>query len=152
MIIDTSELGAEQRAFEGVEPESIWAMDDEGVRPVSPLKYQVTARLVGERLVVRGRLDARVEFLCGRCGEGFGQDVADPRFCRDYELSEPGQSVDLTPDMREAIILSFPTYPLCDEGCRGVCPGCGANRNRGSCSCRDVGGPGWSMLDGLTLK
>jgi uncharacterized protein len=25
--------------------------------------------------------------------------------------------------------------PLCDEGCRGLCPGCGGNRNRGECDC-----------------
>jgi uncharacterized protein len=25
--------------------------------------------------------------------------------------------------------------PLCDEDCRGLCPGCGGNRNRGECGC-----------------
>lgn len=35
----------------------------------------------------------------------------------------------------EQIQLSIPMKPLCEEGCLGLCPQCGKNRNRESCSC-----------------
>lgn len=42
----------------------------------------------------------------------------------------------------EQIQLSIPMKPLCDEQCLGLCPQCGANRNREQCSCE------MSMTDG----
>ena len=35
----------------------------------------------------------------------------------------------------EQVQLSIPMKPLCDDKCLGLCPQCGANRNRESCSC-----------------
>jgi uncharacterized protein len=35
----------------------------------------------------------------------------------------------------EQIQLSIPMKPLCQENCLGLCPQCGANRNRESCAC-----------------
>jgi uncharacterized protein len=48
-----------------------------------------------------------------------------------------GDEVDLAPLLREAMILSLPTVPLCSDECRGLCPHCGANRNVGRCGCHD---------------
>lgn len=152
MWIDTADLGDDAHDYEGEEPTSALDMGDRLVAPCSALRYRLTARVADGRLVVQGRLATTVEFACSRCGEPFRTNIADPAFSRVYELEKTGQSVDLTPDMREAMLLAFPTYPLCDEGCRGVCPGCGANRNRATCACRRTDGHGWSMLDGLKLE
>jgi uncharacterized protein len=46
-----------------------------------------------------------------------------------------GDEVDLTPLVYEQAILALPTRPLCREGCEGLCPRCGANRNQGACGC-----------------
>ena len=35
----------------------------------------------------------------------------------------------------EQIQLSIPMKPLCSDNCLGLCPQCGANRNRETCSC-----------------
>ena len=43
--------------------------------------------------------------------------------------------VDLTPVVREQIILALPTRPLCSEQCKGLCPQCGGNLNTNPCSC-----------------
>jgi uncharacterized protein len=37
----------------------------------------------------------------------------------------------------EQIQLTVPMKPLCTESCRGLCPSCGANRNRATCSCNE---------------
>jgi len=45
------------------------------------------------------------------------------------------RSVSLRELALEQIQLSIPMKPLCDENCLGLCPQCGANRNRESCKC-----------------
>lgn len=37
-----------------------------------------------------------------------------------YEVDEKSPEVDLTEDLRESIILTLPTYPVCDEACPGI--------------------------------
>jgi uncharacterized metal-binding protein YceD (DUF177 family) len=61
--------------------------------------------------------------------------------------------VDLTPDMRESIILRFPGYPICDEACQGRCPKCGHNLNTEQCSCEpEPVDDRWGSLDQLEMK
>jgi uncharacterized protein len=46
-----------------------------------------------------------------------------------------GDEIDLTPLVREQIILTLPTRPLCREDCKGLCANCGANLNTQACRC-----------------
>jgi uncharacterized protein len=46
-----------------------------------------------------------------------------------------GEAVDLEPLLRERLILAVPFAPLCREGCKGLCPTCGTDRNQASCGC-----------------
>jgi uncharacterized metal-binding protein YceD (DUF177 family) len=47
----------------------------------------------------------------------------------------------------EQIQLFIPMKPLCDQNCLGLCPQCGVNRNRESCSCEiSVVGERWGAL------
>ncbi|MSQ40664.1 MAG: DUF177 domain-containing protein [Dehalococcoidia bacterium] len=36
---------------------------------------------------------------------------------------------------RQYLLTSLPMQPLCREGCLGLCPRCGADRNRAACTC-----------------
>ena len=45
------------------------------------------------------------------------------------------RSISLRDLALEQIQLSIPMKPLCEEGCLGLCPQCGKNRNRESCNC-----------------
>jgi uncharacterized protein len=50
----------------------------------------------------------------------------------------------------EQIQLAIPMKPLCDEKCLGLCPKCGANRSRESCSCEEsLADPRWDSLKGI---
>lgn len=60
-----------------------------------------------------------------------------------------GDEVDLEPLVRDAVLLGLPPAPLCKEGCRGLCPQCGANRNLDACSCDEPTDPRWAALDAL---
>jgi uncharacterized protein len=37
----------------------------------------------------------------------------------------------------QEILLHMPMKVLCDENCKGICNRCGANLNRGTCSCKE---------------
>jgi len=57
--------------------------------------------------------------------------------------------VDLEPLARDAVLLGLPLAPLCSEGCRGLCPTCGANLNLEPCACEAPSDPRWAALDAL---
>lgn len=46
-----------------------------------------------------------------------------------------GTVLDLTDSLRDSILLSFPSVVLCDDNCKGICPKCGKNLNKGECDC-----------------
>jgi uncharacterized protein len=43
--------------------------------------------------------------------------------------------IDLNELLREQFYLALPMKPLCQEGCKGLCPHCGTNLNAGACAC-----------------
>ena len=47
-----------------------------------------------------------------------------------------GNEIDLSIGIREAIILSLPIAPLCEDNCPGLCPICGKNLKLDRCNCR----------------
>ena len=48
-----------------------------------------------------------------------------------------GDCLDLSELVRQMLILAVPPRSLCRPDCQGLCPHCGADRNRQSCSCAD---------------
>lgn len=106
----------------------------------------------GARL--EGRLTGRAELRCSRCLEPVFLDidrpveltlVAEPfdEFASDgpdaddsLYLAEGGRA-DLEAIAREQVYLSLPLKPVCGEDCQGLCPTCGANRNRVECGCSE---------------
>jgi len=64
-----------------------------------------------------------------------GTEVADD----DLGLAEySGDEIDLGQMMREQFYLALPMKPLCRPDCKGLCPVCGKNRNRETCSCEST--------------
>jgi uncharacterized protein len=45
------------------------------------------------------------------------------------------QEIDLSVDLRDALMLSLPLKSLCRDDCRGLCPNCGQDLNEGPCTC-----------------
>lgn len=64
-----------------------------------------------------------------------------------------GEEIDLSPLVREQMILALPTRPLCDPECRGLCPQCGVSRNEGECGCvADAGDPRLAVFRRLKMS
>lgn len=121
-------------------------------RMVSTLDVDVTYYRAGDDLFFEGRCLATVEGTCARCLETFTAPLTAPfefvltrgdavpakqeLHTEDLSLSfYTGDEVDLAPLVGEQAILALPTRAVCREDCRGLCPGCGANRNTDPCSC-----------------
>ena len=51
------------------------------------------------------------------------------------------------------MLLSLPAYPVCQEGCKGLCSVCGNNLNERECGCdRKVPDPRWAGLAKVKLQ
>jgi uncharacterized protein len=149
--IEIPKLNPDGEWFEGEVPVSSLEVAGGNVRLEQPIRYRMWAQSVSGRLVVKGAwtLDLRLE--CGRCADFFSTTLGDSSFLRDYEISGGVETVDVTPDIREDVLLALPAYPVCGEACRGLCPTCGKNLNGGPCGCPPSGGVHWGGLDGLKL-
>ncbi|MBI3616200.1 MAG: DUF177 domain-containing protein [Candidatus Omnitrophica bacterium] len=73
------------------------------------------------------------EMVCDRCLETFVQPYG-RQFDFGYSVKDE-LVLDITDDVRQEILLSYPVKFLCREGCEGLCPRCGKNLNVGPCSC-----------------
>lgn len=134
----------------------------------APLEVHVSFYRAELDLFFGGRLRGVAMATCARCLARFPLEVAtefsivlipETRLTGEIELGAAdltesfysGTEVDLTPLVYEQVLLALPTRPLCDEGCRGLCPQCGVNRNSGQCSCTaETGDPRLAVL--RTLK
>jgi uncharacterized protein len=62
-----------------------------------------------------------------------------------------GDEIDLEPLLREQLILAVPFAPLCSEGCKGLCPRCGADLNHETCTCEPIIDPRLAGLKDIKL-
>lgn len=133
--------------LEGEDSVAILDIEDEGAVFQTPISYNVFAQHLGAALLVQGRVWTIVTLRCSRCLKHFEQPLCADEFVVHRELTGE-EEVDLTPEVREDILLQLPAYAVCSEQCRGLCPVCGQNLNQRVCKCnRTVENPVWAALD-----
>ena len=100
--------------------------DDELVRARLPLRYDLAAHQAGHDVLVSGRLEMALDCECARCLKPFRFRLKIADWLLHLPLEGPEKAavkddaVDLTPYLREAILLEFPQHPLCDSNCVGL--------------------------------
>jgi len=118
---------------ERFDPQEMGLQIPNEVRFAAPV--EVTARFQRERDMVWVKVSAAgtLEMICDRCLETVTKDY-DSQF--DFDYSAKDQAVlDITDDIRQEILLSYPVKFLCRQNCEGLCSTCGKNLNGGLCSC-----------------
>ena len=128
---------------------------DELMRLSHPVEYELTVDRQSESLLVIGSLRTHVDCECSRCLKSFVLSVQLDEFSAlsplegEDALPVDGDFADLTPSVREDILLSLPTNPLCGPDCRGLKPK-GQSREL---QVREQAEPNsaWSALDNLKL-
>ena len=89
--------------------------------------------------LVQVKMHAALPTECVRCLTGFSQKL-DADFTELYAISHNSVTdselilpedahIDLTPLVREYMLLEIPISPLCSPECIGLCPICGGNLN-----------------------
>ena len=124
------ELHNEQLHLEGkltpAELELALGGDEALMQPDGDLTYQITASESDDTLIVFGQLQMNFTAECGRCLKPFSFPVNLPQWAvalplkGDDAIEFSDDSVDLTPWLREDILLGLPQHPLCGSACEGL--------------------------------
>jgi len=137
----------------------VWEEDD----PKPENAVHVTGRLSGAgpgRFYWHGHIEGDVVLECSRClaeAHAHVQDEAHLIFAErgDEETDDPdvyrldprAVELDLRPAIREEWLLAAPSYALCREDCKGLCPRCGADLNARPHACaHNEADPRWDTL------
>lgn len=153
MIIDLSQLTDDGLLLEGEENSSILGLAEDGmVRCLGPINYALDAAVASNELIITGKIGVELELKCSRCSEFNPVFIEETSFLQAIELDGETQSVDLTEDIREAMLLLFPAHPVCSAECKGLCPQCGTNYNKASCKCGKPADDRWGGLDDLQIE
>jgi uncharacterized protein len=99
---------------------------DELIHAPHPLKYHLLAQRLDDNLLVRGKLSLTLECECSRCLKpfqrhlNFGDWAVSLPLKGEEKVEVASDCVDLTPYIREDILLAFPQHPLCESECGGL--------------------------------
>ena len=130
---------------------------DAAVADGTPVVVDVVLESLTDGVTVSGQVRTRWHGTCRRClGPAEGELVADVHeLYQVHPTSEEafafdGEQLDLAPMVRELVLMELPLAPVCRADCAGLCPRCGADRNRQPCDCpADEVDPRWAGLDAL---
>ena len=130
-----------------VDPQTVLGTPPEFVFFKNPMSLSANAALTGSDIVVSGKISTVITYVCGRCLEEFKkpyraefQSVVD---ASNIDLRE----IDVSPDIKEVVMVDLPLIPTCKEDCKGLCPTCGKNRNIIQCLCvQKIENPKWDAL------
>lgn len=136
--------------FEGEEDCPIPQLKPEEARCTGPLRYSLDVGISEGALWANGELTQPVELHCARCLEAFPFVITVKDFALHTELTGP-EEIDLTPFMREDILLNLPPYPHCDRDGGRVCPVPEEAVSGAEAEPLEARPPDWSALDDLNL-
>ena len=98
------------------------------------------------RISVKAEVSAQADTRCSRCLEPVRVPVratVDAVYDRQPDPEDPdlysfeASTVELTDAVRDALLLELPMRVLCKEDCKGLCPECGINLNKDTCTCQE---------------
>ncbi len=114
---------------------------------VGDVRFKGTVSNIGGAYLLDGRISGAFKAQCDRCLKEFTSDFellltrvfAEAGYEPALEDSDietlNGLEIDLGPHIREEVVLSMPIRLLCEDSCKGLCPGCGVDLNNGECIC-----------------
>ena len=131
LIVNLRHLENRNLALRGELPLADLEFDarDEMIRLTHPLHYDLEVELLDDAVLVQGLLRLKLDCQCVRCLKDFEFELElDPWTLHvPFEPLEGEEAttikndcVDLTPPMREDILLGFPQHPLCRPDCDGL--------------------------------
>jgi uncharacterized protein len=128
LLVNLRHLEAHNVRLEGELPVKELDLDarDEMIQAKEPLQYDFEVQKLEHSLLAQGRLQLILDCQCVRCLRPLKHTIKLEHWSSHLPLqgeeSAPvvNDCVDLTPYVREDILLEFPQHPLCDAECRGL--------------------------------
>jgi uncharacterized metal-binding protein YceD (DUF177 family) len=128
LVVNLRHLETNNVRLEGKVPAAELGLDplDEVIQVVQPLEHDLEVQQLEDGLLVQGRLLLILECECVRCLKPFQYRLELDGWACHLPLEGEdcvvpvNDCVDLTPYVREDILLEFPRHPLCDPQCRGL--------------------------------
>ena len=137
----------------------------------TPLQAEVKIWKTGRSVLIKGKVETTLRLQCVRCLKEFSSllsttfdlilhPLREAPSDEEVELASEemesgffeGGEIHLSEIACEQIFLELPYQPLCEEGCKGLCPICGRDLNLSSCGCVKEEFPsGFSGLKKLKL-
>ncbi len=167
LILDLRELGRRAGAMQVVRrvvpAPSDLGIPVAGVRKGSDLALDLRLESVLEGVLVSGTVTVSVQAECARCLDPFGwqeqvpvQELyVYPESRRDSGADDDdelptltGDTLDLEPTLRDAVVLALPIAPVCTPECPGLCPQCGVALRTDPDHGHDTLDPRWAALAG----
>ena len=106
-------------------------MGRDDIHLTEPFEVDAFVTRVDQELVVRADIRCPLHLDCARCLETFASMVTTDAVLS-YKV-HPAEVVDITDDVRQEIILTYPMIPICRPDCKGLCSVCGQNLNLSPC-------------------
>jgi len=158
--IDITELKEKRLVMRIQEPEDTFDLKYEDLCFAGETKIDVYLVKIGRMILVRGKNFLTLRMICARCLEEFlypmnidinlqyrPQEESGREQEEEIEVTYySGTTIDLSEDIRQAILLAIPVKPICRENCQGLCPFCGQNLNLVKCECSPPSDSRWSKL------
>ena len=129
-------------------------VNDELVHAEKPLRYDLHVELLHDAVLVTGSLKLPLECECARCLKKFKTELKLTGWAAHLPLegedkvAVENDCVDLTPFVREDILLDFPQHPLCKPECAGL----KSKTARKAEAVEKPASDAWAKLDKLKLK
>ena len=149
LVFDMKDLRHEDfKEYEALVPPARLGLNYEEVDFIKPLSCAVHLFRHGDdNVYVTVDIETKISVECRRCIIPFEVDIttmSEQLFSVSSESSEQpeaderyydGETLDISEDVRQALVLEIPIWHLCSETCKGLCLQCGAELNTDTCSC-----------------
>ena len=158
LLVNLRHLDAHSIRLQGELPVQALDIDtrDEMIQTVQPLQHDLEVQKLSDSLLVQGRLRLVLDCKCVRCLKSFQYPLEIKNWTCHLPLQGEEQAavindcVDLTPYMREDILLEFPQHPLCEQDCHGLRNvSTGQSKAFSSIGLPEQGSPEWKELNKL---
>ena len=160
LLINLRQLEHKNLEMKGDLPAADLELDevDELIHAPHPLQYELEAQWLDHNLLVHGKVRLTLECECARCLKPFQRELDFTNWAVHLPLEGEdkaeitGDCVDLTPYIREDILLAFPQHPLCESECGGLKnpPASRAKSSNGAEQTEEVSSA-WAELNKLKL-
>jgi uncharacterized protein len=166
LSVDIRSLEGQAVAVDGAlaPDDAVWLDGD--IRPISPVTVHGRLSKAGDgRYYFTCEFEGSAVGECTRCLTEVPVRAGDSIQCLFVDSGEDGldddpdvflldaqaRSIDVRAAVREGWILAVPPFVLCRDDCKGLCPGCGVDRNSTACACAPPGDARWATLTERTL-